>query len=536
MMGPVAVGATVPDTLPLESQAKAIDDDLVRSIQERLHVMGLFEGALDGKPSQALDDAIRSAQRSMGVPEDGRITTELLAGLEDLAGQATALRLRLDEARTRQTGEARDLLLGSAATRDLVSGVVARTAWPKAPCGRLAEAACLVAPALEALDAVGDADRRDWVLASLARALARDGDADVAQALIARMADPRMIVASLGDIAVAHAEAGNTQAAIAAADTLPARNLRWNARVDAAMALLERGDPIAASGMVRPLATALSELAEGGDVALMADLARILARVGDAGGALALLDHAEAEALGQGSTQGDDLLLGALAQTLAEIGDIDRARNVVDTITDSWRRAPLFARLAAAAAEQGAFDVAAALVAEIREARYRAPAEATLAGALARADEPTKGLAMLDSAEASAHQVPRGFARNFALASVAIAAGDLGFDRRAAALAGEVTDPRLRSRALLGLAGQARSRGDIVAAAGMARDAAAQIPDIADPVERAAARAELLLDGETDEAWVDIVADVMRLDEPWQRARSRASLAAIAVRISEPAP
>jgi len=42
--------------------------------------------------------------------------------------------------------------------------------------------------------------------------------------------------------------------------------------------------------------------------------------------------------------------------------------------------------------------------------------------------------------------------------------------------------------------------------------------------------------GETDQAWADIVADAARLNEPWQRARSLASLAASAVRMSEPAP
>jgi hypothetical protein len=90
------------------------------------------------------------------------------------------------------------------------------------------------------------------------------------------------------------------------------------------------------------------------------------------------------------------------------------------------------------------------------------------------------------------------------------------------------------------LAGTLRARGDIVEADRLEGAAIEQALAIVDPVERAAARAELMIRGVGTDVWSDIVADALALDEPWQRARSLASLAAIAVRLAgqgdQPAP
>ncbi|MEX2647696.1 MAG: peptidoglycan-binding domain-containing protein, partial [Alphaproteobacteria bacterium] len=107
---------------PGEGGDPAIDADLVRAVQRRLAELGLFRGPVDGRQSLALDIAVREAQRSLGLREDGLISPEFLARLEGVAEKAQALRRRLDEARERQSREARTLLAASPTTADLVGG------------------------------------------------------------------------------------------------------------------------------------------------------------------------------------------------------------------------------------------------------------------------------------------------------------------------------------------------------------------------------------------------------------------------------
>lgn len=542
----VASAAALPEPGVASSEGTAPegsdeDAELIRAIQARLGELDLYAGPIDGRPSLTLEFAIRDAQKALGLPEDGLPSEDLLAHLGGITERAEALRQRLDAIRERQSQEARRLLLGSAATRDLVAmptpGSAMDDVGPSPPCGAAVDLGCVVGPLLETLALIDDTDRRDWVLANLARALTRAGRAEDARRLIARIDDPRTIVTALRDMAVAHAEAGRATAAAAAADIAPAPTTRLEARVGAAAALQALGDRESAASVIAPVVDELDALADDATgIVLLADAAGVVAGLGDAAVAGRLLERAERIARTLATAQDHDLALGTVAQSLAEHGSIARARGLVEAINDPWRRAPLFARVAASAADRGSWLDAEDLVGRVREPRYRAVAEAELAGAYGRAGRVAGGLVMLEAAEASAARVPRGFARSFARSSIAVAASDLGLWDRAAASADAVDDDRLRAETLAKLAADLRAAGVPARADTLDLAASQAAHAIVDPVERAAARAERLVAGDVTERWDTIVAETVAVEDAWQRLRGLTALATIAARVSEAGP
>lgn len=527
---------------PGDGDDSGFDADLVRAIQRRLAELGLFRGPVNGQPSLALDIAVREAQRSLGLREDGLISPELLARLEGVAEKAQALRRRLDEARDRQSREARLLLAASPATADLV-GAAGTASEPvpavlAVPCTERVDVACTVGPALSAARLIDDSDRRDWILAALARALTRAGHAAEARDLVKGIVDPRTILSTLRDIVTAHGAAGDEAAAQRAADAIPDERLRLEALIDAAAALVEAGQPAAAMRLLAPVLESSASPDTGGmGTASLAEAAGVAADAGDNEAAAVLLARAEALS---GSLQFEhdrDLALGQLAEAQAGIGAIGAATSTAVAIDDAWRRAPLFAVLAAAAARHRQWAQAEDLVGRITEARYRAVAEANLAALYGRAGLEAEALRKLDAAEATARALPRGFARNYALAAVAVVALDLVGPARSDALARAVPDPRLRAETLIDAAKAARGRGETGSAATLLRAAMDAAAAIRDPVERAATRARLAVADAGIEPWPEIVSDAAAIDDPWQRARALVAVAAIASQAEpDPAP
>ncbi|MEX2650041.1 MAG: hypothetical protein WD673_13610, partial [Alphaproteobacteria bacterium] len=406
------------------------------------------------------------------------------------------------------------------------------------PCPERVDVACTVGPTLRAVRLIDDSDRRDWILAALARALTRAGHAAEARDLVKGIVDPRTILSTLRDMVAAHGAAGDEAAALRAADAIPDARLRLEALIGAAAALVQAGQPAAAMRLLAPVldSGALPD-AGGMGMASLAEAAGVAADAGDHEAAAMLLARAEALSGSLLVEQDRDLALGQLAEAQAGIGAIGAATSTAGAIDDAWRRAPLFAVLAAAAARHRQWAQAEDLVGRITEARYRAVAEANLAALYGRAGLGAEALRMLDAAEATALAVPRGFARNFALAAVALVALDLVGPARSDALARAVPDARLRAETLIDAATTARGKGEAVSATTYLHAAMDAAGAIRDPVERAATRARLAVAEAGIEPWSVIVSDAASIDDPWQRARALVALAAIASQAKrDPAP
>ncbi|MGH6717806.1 MAG: peptidoglycan-binding domain-containing protein, partial [Alphaproteobacteria bacterium] len=264
---------------------------LVTALQTRLKQLGLYRGRVDGRLGLLLELAIRDVQRSLGLAVDGRASAELLARLEGVTEQATALRQRLDALRTSQARQARELLARAPATRDLLDGPSEPIVVPTLPCPETIDLACVVGSALAALPLVAEPDRRDWAVAQLARALTRAGDEATARRLVAVIEDPRSIITALRDMAIALAEAGRAGDATAAADIVPAPTTRLEARVGAANALLDLGRRTEAALLVGPVLAEIESIALGGPgVVLLATAATVIGATGDTAAAARLLD------------------------------------------------------------------------------------------------------------------------------------------------------------------------------------------------------------------------------------------------------
>ncbi|MGH6719834.1 MAG: hypothetical protein ACREER_10990, partial [Alphaproteobacteria bacterium] len=186
-----------------------------------------------------------------------------------------------------------------------------------------------------------------------------------------------------------------------------------------------------------------------------------------------------------------------------------------------------------AAAALGDWRAAQDLTARVVEPRFRAVAEADLAAAYGRAGLADQGLVALAAAESTVQAMAQGYARSFAEAGAARAAGVLGAFDRAATLAELVRDHRLRTQAMAALA--VLAAGDAAAAERFARAAFTAAGQVIDPVERAATRAELMVQGYTFEPWRAIVEDAQAENDPWPRLRALAALAAVAARVIPPA-
>jgi S1-C subfamily serine protease len=68
-----------------------VQGDHVRWVQEVLALLGYDAGPADGTLGPKTEAAIREFQRDIGLPDDGQVSVELIAALEDIVDQAAAL-------------------------------------------------------------------------------------------------------------------------------------------------------------------------------------------------------------------------------------------------------------------------------------------------------------------------------------------------------------------------------------------------------------------------------------------------------------
>ncbi len=229
---------------------KPLTDPLVAKIQDTLSRLGFYRGPVDGAMNRKTEKAIRAYQRHAGLPVTGEATEKLLGSLET-GDKVGALLQRLEETRRRTKDAARQALLGNPETRRLLQkdpDIAADPTRDPTPCYRDPTVSCLLGEASESAKAVFRNEMRDWVLGEILVVQARAGFTPDAMETARRIADPRLIMVALRDIAEARATAGRGSDALAAVEIIPDTVKQGEAIAAIAAIQARRNDPGGVSG------------------------------------------------------------------------------------------------------------------------------------------------------------------------------------------------------------------------------------------------------------------------------------------------
>ncbi|MFQ5764612.1 MAG: peptidoglycan-binding protein [Rhodospirillales bacterium] len=542
----------VPDpgwALPSESS------DLVRRVQEALGELGLYQGPRDGVMTPATEKAVRAYQSSTGITVDGRVTRQLVEGLENSI-QVRILLHRLDKIKIENMSAARQALLSHPATRDLVTGARDEVADPtrdSSACLETVTVRCLLSEALESAKAVFKHELRDWALGEILVAEARAGLGEAAMETASRIRDPRLIIVALRDIAEAQAAAGRSAQAITAADIIPDPVKKAEALAAIAGIQVRRGD----SGDARATAERLLESVDAiGDALARVDfqtrVAVILARSGDAPQAADILATAEAFARTRIEGAARGIALRHVANALAETKQLAQAFNILNDVTDDSNRTPVL--ITAATQQARAGDAAAALATAdtIEAVRFRAVVLGQIALAQAEAGEMRAAEVTLAMARAAIEKIKLPYARSYALSRVSLsmagigkiadtAGGAPGLFERAVGAAQEIDDNRLRAHTLWTIAAEQIRAGDDAGAQQTKALADVATQQMKSTLSRVWMFSEIATghaaEGEGDAAWAafDRGLQVARsIDNAWGRARAFGKLAATLITLVTP--
>ena len=358
----------------LERRLEA-DGPLIRRAQEVLAKFKYYKGPLDGRMSDRLRGAIRDYQRRVGRKVNGKVSEELVTHLETQTKIGTMLS-HLKKVKKENIEAARKALLNKAETRHLLSTdkpvEVADPTRDASRCFRRPGRLCLLHEAVESAKAIHRSELRDWAFGEILVAQAKSGLASSAIPTVRRIGDARLIIVALRDMARAQARAGRFAEAEAAADIIPDPFKRLEALSAIAHIQLKNKAGDAAHQMAARIIALSAKLASPLQrITLLAQMAVVLNKLGDAGGAGKAIEEAHALA------RSDDLArqLGSLekgaalrhvASALAEVGQPMRAIEIIEDITGVYDRTAVL--MSAAMAQAHAGDVAQALSGKQAEA------------------------------------------------------------------------------------------------------------------------------------------------------------------------
>ena len=439
-------------------------DPLVHRTQELLIRFGLLDGAASGALDEPTRVAIGLYQQSLGIPEDGTPSAELLERME-FTERTVALRERLEAARAGQIDAARVALLANPKTRQLIAGrpeaEAADAARDVSACLAAPTVLCLLAEASESAKAVYENRKRDWVLREIVGTQARAGMPADAFETAGRIYDARQIVVALRDIVISRADAGDLAQAASASELIPGAEARAQALTAVAKAAFRAADSETLSWSLAEIGRVAADLPATAAVELLAELA---AALGSAGfdGAGRVLDAAllRIDTLAGAER---DRAMGAVAAAAARGGRIARARDMLEAVQEPGNRRAVLIALASAYGSAGDVEQGLDFAGQIEEPQYRAVSLADLAGKAGAANGAATGI--LERALADAMAVDRvyGYARSNALAAVARAQANTGRSEDALTTARTISDDRLRAEAMwviaLALAGAADGEG-----------------------------------------------------------------------------
>ncbi|MCW9039508.1 MAG: peptidoglycan-binding protein [Rhodospirillales bacterium] len=509
--------------------------DQVLRIQRALAEEGFYRGAINGRFDSTTEKAIRAFQKRERLPVDGRVSDELLARLET-RGKVERLLLNLEEARQRETAAARQALLSQPETRHLLDDdKVEKHAGPNDPgnCLDAPTAQCLLAHAVRDAALEPKVERRDWALGEILTAQAKVGLVGDALATVKKIRDVRLVLVALGSIAKAQAAAGRFDEARAAAAIIPDVEKRVDALLETAARQVAAG---VADGALETLEQTIPDIESLSDilerVAASCRASVILHQAGQVGRAGQTLQAAYDLARAPGLNGHRAAALRHVASAFAAVGHTREAMDVLQDVRASAERTPILVAAAAAQAGKGDPEAALETAHSIEGLRYRAVVLAGIAteqskqGAQEGAEE-TIRRALLAS---SAIRLP--YAKSYAVGRVAEALIEMSAFDRAATIARDIGDDRLKAEILWRVSlGMARE-GDASGAARVEKSAIQATGDIIGGMNRSWLYADLTLrlmragKSAASRRLLDLgLAEAGKIQSPWGRGRALARLA-----------
>jgi len=464
--GVLAAPVEFPVMPPVDMLVLPLNKTILR-IQQALQNTGDYRGALDGRMSSSLEQAIRTFQKKNRLKVTGKPTGDLARQIET-RGRVKKLLGKLQDVREREVEAARQALLSNPKTRHLVGERKLEKSNPLRDtdaCFGRPTPKCLLDEAVENAKAVADEEQRDWAFSEILSTQARAGLMADAMASAERISDLRLIVVALRKMSGARAQAGRFAEAFEAMNAIPDERQK----LEAVLTIMEAGAAREAAGqVVGPGVEALIKrsleaagLATSSFVKLrsIARVSAVQAGRGDRVGAeksIALM----AELVGQnGFGKERDEALRLLATAYAQLGKIGAARQVLTQSGDK-DATPVLVAASRALLEEGSPNLAYDTAAGISAVRYRAVALSRIAIAQWRQDKKSAAEATLSEARQAAEEIEFSFAQSFARSQVVLALAQFGRFEEAVKQADAIEDTGLKARTLWAIASLQGRAGD----------------------------------------------------------------------------
>ncbi len=529
----------------------------ILQVQKALSEMGFYLGDINGHLNPETEAAIRSYQQLIGQPTDGRVTPQLWELLSN-ATQVRTLLKRLDTARKSGKDKATAALLAHEATRDLIRDSKVERANPTRnadACFADPTVRCLLAESRETVKAVFKPELRDWALGEILVAQARAGLTDAAMETAGKIRDPRLIVVALRDIAEALASGGDTSEALEAVKIIPEPKKRAEALLKIAQIHARQKNLVGmrtAAGALLSMMPALSSEAE--QIPFKMQMVSILQQAQSPIRSKRLLWETERQIRAFEDKTQLSIGLRHYATTLAEMGQIELAQDFLPEITQKGDKETVFVALAKAMADANEIPQALEIVKKIAP-RYRVTVLNHIALRQVESDKLDQSLEM---ARAAIEEIKRPYALSFARSRLALtllqiatrrqntfpaeAPKETKYFAQAEELAAQIKDNRLRAYTYWSAVHQHAEAGDHEGTAKMQTLAAKTTNEIKSKLSQVWMYADLATQNARREnhdlSWdaFNKALEIGRLiDNSWGRARSLAKLAQTLIELVTPA-
>ncbi|MBT3990433.1 MAG: hypothetical protein HON14_10250 [Rhodospirillaceae bacterium] len=458
----------------LEARELTSESELIMRVQTILKKMDSYSGVIDGEMNDELRKAIRVYQKQLGKKVDG-LVTEKLANHMETQSRVGAMLLHLDKIRTADIAAARQALAKGEITRKLLKNTkideVADPTRDSSPCFRNPKEECLLEEAIESAKAIHKQELRDWALGEILVAQARTGLVNQAIRTVAKISDARLIIVALRDIARAQAKSGRIDEAWQAARIIPSAFQRLEAFAAIADIQLKNKDHDGAHETAAQIIL-LSEKLDNPlqKVTLVAQMAVVLAKIGDTGGAEEALSHAQDLARSkefekQMSSMEKGAALRHVASAFAEIGQPMRALSLIEEVSGAYDKTAVLMSAATAQAVAGDTEAALETVRKIENKRYSSVVLGRIAVAQARKGQKAESAQTIRLALEKAVDIELDYARSYAIGQLALSLIDIGVQDKSATIeiaaqtALEIENDRLRAYALWSVAAAQAKKG-----------------------------------------------------------------------------
>ncbi|MDV7339700.1 peptidoglycan-binding domain-containing protein [Terasakiella sp. A23] len=519
----------------------------VEQAQELLSQQGLYKGKKDGIRTPELEKAIKAYQRTHDLKETGKITSELLAHMENI-GRVRALIKRLDVVRKERQEKARLALLSDPRTRKLLEQKETEVADPTrdaSQCFAAPSSRCLLHEAVESSRAVFEDDLRDWALGEILSAQVSSGMEEAAMETAARIKDSRLVIAALTNIAKTHAKERKISEALSGLSLIPVAQRRLSVLLEIARIYRDDDQKKELIEVINRILAGTQSIEELEDrLSLQIQAAEILS-FGDKDRALKLLDEISDQARKSATNGSKVTLLRQAASAMANVGYPEWALKALDELPDDETRIPVLMSSVRAFLKDGRFQAARSTLERISAPRYRSVILADLSKSLWQAQERQKSMEALAEAQTLANSIKLPFAKNYTLSKIAETLIEIASQSgksiqadQAYVVLNKIKDGRLKARGLWNLANAARQKGFVVTKGDLGEETELAMNAIKSKFSKAWILGDLahhhFASGEKEQAQraLDLgLKTVQNLKNPWARSRALAKFGAVINRL-----